>query len=79
MAHFGEGSWLVYWRSWRFNRALWGTREMRFEAKPGIYWPLLDAEPGKVNRIGPPSWWLDPKSRYRAFRLSGGLFRPATM
>lgn len=43
----------------RFNRALWGLRWLGIEAKPGIRWALADAEPGDVNRIGPPGWWLN--------------------
>ena len=62
----------------RFNRAMWGARVMRFEAEPRVYWPMLDAEPGPVNRIGPARWWLDQSSGMRAWRLSGGLFRPTT-
>ena len=62
----------------RFNRAMWGARNLRFEAEPQIYWPMLDAEPGPTNRIGPARWWLDQSFGMRAWRLSGGLFRPAT-
>lgn len=62
----------------RFNKAMWGARVMRFEARPRIYWPMLDAEPGPVSRLGPARWWLDQNSGMRAYRLSGGLFRPAT-
>lgn len=61
----------------RFNRALWAVRSMRFEAKPGIFWSLVDSEPGDANRLGPPRWWLD-QTGSRAWRLSGGLFRSAT-
>lgn len=76
----------------RFNRALWALRWAGIEVKPGIRWALADAEPGDVNRIGPPRWWLDemrrrdrlPKGKRRrsrkplAWRYTGGLFRPAT-
>lgn len=58
----------------RVNRALWALREMRFEAEPGIFWPLADALPGEPNRIGPPPWWLH-RGKWHAYRLTGGLLR----
>jgi len=61
----------------RFNRAMWCLRSLRYEAKKGIYWALLGAEPGETNVIGPPRWWLEKKGPM-AYRLSGALFMPST-
>ena len=60
----------------RFNRAIWALRYMRIEARPRIYWALVDAMPGDITRLGPPEWWIGGGPK--AFRLSGALFRPAS-
>ena len=61
----------------RFNEALRYARSMEFEAKPGIWWALLDAEPGETNRLGPPRWW-QYSTGTKAYRLSGAAFRAPT-
>ena len=64
----------------RFNRSMWAARELAIEMRPGIRWALIDAEPGPINRVGPARWWADQDAEAPlAYRLSGGLFRTATM
>lgn len=42
----------------RLNRALWGLRGLRVRVGDGVFYALVDAEPGIVNALGPPRWWL---------------------
>ena len=63
----------------RFNKAMWAVRSMGFEAKPGIFWPLVDSEPGEKNRLGPPAWWLSRRDgKAKPYRLTAAPFRIAT-
>ncbi len=42
----------------RLNQALWGLRGLRVQIRDGISYSLVDAEPGSVNALGPPRWWV---------------------
>ena len=64
----------------RFWRALKCCRYMTVTyGEYGAWYSLLnaDGEPGGIATLGPPRWWLN-QSGPMAWRLSGGLFVPAS-
>lgn len=80
-----EGAILIGGADTRANRARWWTAmraghnmTVTLDSRTGRWLKVLDVDPDLKGDswFGPPRWWLD-RSGPMAYRLTGGLFRPA--